>query len=107
MAVYYHLQKIYCLSFLTVTQAVDCTMAESLERCYTTTPDKEDPNTLTQLISHLDRKKNILADLDKDITARINEEKLESEVLEFEELHSDISSTVMKGGNVSKDASKH
>jgi len=62
---------------------------------------------LTELISHLDRKKNILADLDKDITARINEEKLESEVLEFEELHSDISSTVMKGGNVSKDASKH
>ena len=73
------------------------TTLELLERCNTTTPDKEDPDTLTELISQLDRKKSILADLDKEIAARINEEELEAEVLESEELQSEISRVIMKG----------
>ena len=73
------------------------TTLELLERCNTTTPEEEDPDTLTELISQLNRKKSILADLDKEIATRINEEELESEVLESEELQSEISRVTMKG----------
>ena len=73
------------------------TTLELLEQCNTTTPDEEEPDTLTELISQLDRKKSILADLDKEIATRINEEELESEVLESEELQSEISRVIMKG----------
>ncbi|XP_065894502.1 uncharacterized protein [Dysidea avara] len=73
------------------------TTLELLERCNTTTPEEEDPDTLTELISQLNRKKSILADLDKEIATRINEEELESEVLESEELQSEISRVIMKG----------
>ena len=72
------------------------TTLELLECCNTTTPDEEDPDTLTELISQLDRKKSILADLDKEIATRINEEELESGVLESE-LQSEMSRIIMKG----------
>ena len=70
---------------------------ELLERCNSSTPNEDDLDTLVELISQLERKKGILADLDKQISAAIDEEELEAEVLEAEELHSQISKSIMKG----------
>ena len=58
--------------------------------------NEDDLDTLVELISQLERKKGILADLDKQISAAIDEEELEAEVLEAE-LHSQISKSIMKG----------
>ena len=57
-----------------------------LERCNSPTPDKADLDTLVKLISQLERKKGILADLDRQISTAIDEEEVETEVLEAEEL---------------------
>ena len=56
---------------------------ELLERCNTSSPEEDDADTLSELLSQLERKKTILTDLDKQILAIINEE---AEVLGSEEL---------------------
>jgi len=71
--------------------------SELLERCNSSTPDEDDPDALAELISQLERKKTILADLDRHISAAIDEEELEGEVLEAEELQAEISKSIMKG----------
>ena len=53
---------------------------ELLERCNSSTPNEDDLDTLVELISQLERKKGILADLEKQISAAIDEEELEAEV---------------------------
>jgi len=51
---------------------------------------------LTDLIEQLDRKRNILVDLDKQIAAGISDDDLEAEILESEEIQSEISATVAR-----------
>ena len=67
---------------------------ELLEQCNSSPPDEDDLDTLIELISQLERKKGILADLDKQILVAIDEEELEAEVLE---LQSEISKSIMNG----------
>ena len=88
-----------CRGYWAHLKCLFTTTLELLERCNTTTPEEEDLDSLTELISQLDRKKNILADLDKQIAARIDEAELESEVLESEELQSEISRIIMNHGS--------
>ena len=66
------------------------------------TPDEDDPDALVELISQLERKKGFLADFDKQVSAKIDEEDLEVEVLEAEELQSEISKSIMKGKHLQR-----
>ena len=51
---------------------------------------------IINLIEQLDWKRTILLDLDKQISAGIGDDDLEAEILESEEIQSDISSTTAR-----------
>ena len=78
------------------------TINELMERCNSTEPEEEDADTLSKLLVQLERKKAILTDLDTRIGAIINEDELETEVLESEDLQMDISNTISKGKRLQK-----
>jgi len=70
---------------------------ELIECCNTTTPEDDDTDTVTELLSQLEQKKAILTDLVTRIASIIDEGELESEVLESEDLQMEISRTIVKG----------
>ena len=54
----------------------------------------DDTTSLADLIEQLERKRTILVDLDKQISAGISDDDLEAEVIELEEIQSELSSTI-------------
>ena len=70
------------------------TAGEIVERCKNQPSETDDIPKIADLIEQLDRKKTIFLDLDKQISAGISDDDLEAEILESEEIQSDISSTI-------------
>ena len=70
------------------------TAGETIERCSNNTSEMDDATSLADLIEQLERKRTILVDLDKQISAGISDDDLEAEVLESEEIQSELSSTI-------------
>ena len=56
----------------------------------------DDTTTFADLIKQLERKRNILVDLDKQIFTGVSDDDLEAEILESEEIQSEISSTIAR-----------
>jgi len=76
--------------FTSITELLDC--------CSTADPEKEDIDTLAELLSQLERKKTILTDLDTRIMSIINENELEAELLESEGLQLEILKAIFAKG---------
>ena len=72
------------------------TAGETIERCSNNTSKMDDATSLADLIEQLERKRTILVDLDKQISAGISDDDLETEVLESEEIQSELSSTIAR-----------
>lgn len=72
------------------------TAGEILERCKNQSSETDDIPKIADLIEQLGRKKTILLDLDKQISTGIGDDDLEAEILESEEIQSDISSTIAR-----------
>ena len=65
-----------------------------MEWCSNDTYKMDDTTSFANLIDQLERKKTILMDLDKQISAGISDDDLEAEILESEETQSEFSSTM-------------
>ena len=72
------------------------TAGETIERCSNNTSGMDDTTSLADLIEQLERKRTILVDLDKQISAGISDDDLEAEVIESEEIQSELSSTIAR-----------
>ena len=69
------------------------TTGEIMERCSNdSSEERDDTTTLADLIEQLERKRNILVDLDKQIFTGVSDDDLEAE----EEIQSEISSTIAR-----------
>ena len=56
----------------------------------------DDVTSLADLIEQLERKRTILVDLDRQISAGVSDDDLEAEILESEEIQSELSSTMAR-----------
>ena len=67
-----------------------------MERYSNSTSEMDDVTSLADLIEQLERKRTILVDLDRQISAGVSDDDLEAEILESEEIQSELSSTMAK-----------
>ena len=67
-----------------------------MEQCSNNTFEMDDTTSLTNFIEKLEWEKTILMDLDKQISAGISDDDLEAEILESEEMQSELSSTMAR-----------
>ena len=65
-----------------------------MKRYSNSTSEMDDVTSLADLIELLERKRTILVDLDRQISAGISDDDLEAEILESEEIQSELSSTM-------------
>ena len=73
------------------------TAGETIERYSNSTSEIDDVNSLAYLIEQLqlERKRTILVDLDRQVSAGVSDDDLEAEILESEEIQSELSSTMV------------
>ena len=67
-----------------------------MERYSNSTSEMDDVTSLADLIEQLERKRTILVDLDRQISAGVSDDDLEAEILESEEIQSELSSTMAR-----------
>ena len=72
------------------------TAGETMERYSNSTSEMDDVTSLADLIEQLERKRTILVDLDRQISAGVSDDDLEAEILESEEIQSELSSTMAR-----------
>ena len=70
------------------------TAGEMMEQCSNNTSEMDDATSLTDLIEQLEQIRTILVDLDRQISAGASDDNLEAEILESEEIQSQLSSTM-------------